>query len=709
MRSLRACRAKVGLGIALSVSLCLGAVATAHAATNEGIHKIQHVIMIMQENRSFDSYFGTYPGAHGIPGGVCVPDPKYGGCVQPFHNSIDRNSGGPHTNRAAVADIGTGQYIEQAENARAAPCKTEATCHEVMGYHDAREIPNYWKYAEQFVLQDNLYTSSRSWSLIEHNYLVSGWSAVCSDSTFDPMECKGNTEASYKPRNWTDITYLLAKAGMSWRYYIYEGAEPDCESDEVATCEPRSKPGPQTLSIWNPLAGFSDVKEDGQLGNIQSLTNFYSAVHEQSCGLPNVAWIIPNDSVSEHPPARISRGQAYVTTLVNSIMRSPCWGSTAIFISWDDWGGFYDHVAPPNIDEDGYGLRVPGLVISPYAKSGYIDHQQLSHDAYLKFIEDDFLNSARLNPATDGRPDSRPNVREEAAGLGDLANDFDFTQSPLPALLLSPHPEPGPASEPPGSNTPSVELVTPSAGPESGGTAVTITGTNLSAATSVEFGSTDTTSFTVGSDTSITAVSPPGAGSVDVVVATPGGTSPKRPVDRFSYAAPPTVTEVAPSDGPVSGGTAVTISGTNLTEATGVTFGSTAAAGFTVASTTSINAVSPAESAGAVQVSVATPGGASAGSSDNRFRFGPTITGLTPKAGSRAGGSSVSVRGTGFGLGTRATSFRFGSSRAASVECSSTTTCTVITPAHEAGTVDVKAIVKQVEARKTPADQFTFN
>jgi Phosphoesterase family len=159
---------------------------------------------------------------------------------------------------------------------------------------------------------------------------------------------------------------------------------------------------------------------------------------------------MPNSKVSEHPPALVSNGQAYVTTLVNSIMRSPCWGSTAIFLSWDDWGGFYDHVVPPVIDGNGYGFRVPGLVISPYAKAGYVDHQQLSHDAYLKFIEDDFMGGQRLNPATDGRPDSRPDVREEAPGLGNLVEDFDFNQSPRPPLLLPTHPAPGPASCPPG-------------------------------------------------------------------------------------------------------------------------------------------------------------------------------------------------------------------------------------------------------------------
>ncbi len=118
-------------------------------------------------------------------------------------------------------------------------------------------------------------------------------------------------------------------------------------------------------------------------------------------------------------------------------MQGPEWNSTAIFLAWDDWGGFYDHVVPPKIDENGYGLRVPGLVISPYAKTGYIDHQTLSFDAYLKFIEDDFLNSQRIDPQTDGRPDPRPTRSgERPAKLGDLVSDFDFTQTPRQPLVL---------------------------------------------------------------------------------------------------------------------------------------------------------------------------------------------------------------------------------------------------------------------------------
>ena len=459
----------------VAVVLGLVAVPGAVAAEPEGIHKIQHVVMIMQENRSFDSYFGTYPGANGIPGGVCEPDPTHGGCVAPFHDASDVNYGGPHAQSAAIADINGGRmdgFVGQAEagfeclstDPNCSTCntpeaRTRGTCIDVMGYHDAREIPNYWTYAQNFVLQDDMFASSLSWSLPEHLFLVSAWSAACPDGDPNPMDCANQLEIPWSQRPevnpnatyaWTDITYLLHNAGVSWAYYVYKGTEPDCESDEAMTCAPVQQ-GPTTQGIWNPLPNFTDVKQDGQLGNIQSLTNFYTAVHaSSSCGLPSVSWIDPNGTVSEHPTGSISRGQAYVTTLVNSIMRSPCWDSTAIFLSWDDWGGFYDNVVPPNVDQNGYGLRVPGLVISPYAKAGYIDHQQLSHDAYLKFIEDDFLGGHRLNPATDGRPDPRPHVREEAPGLGSLESDFNFNQSPRPPLILSTHPAPGPASNPPG-------------------------------------------------------------------------------------------------------------------------------------------------------------------------------------------------------------------------------------------------------------------
>jgi phospholipase C len=129
-----------------------------------------------------------------------------------------------------------------------------------------------------------------------------------------------------------------------------------------------------------------------------------------------------------------------VTSLVNAVMASPDWNSTAVFLSWDDWGGFYDHVVPPSVDVNGYGLRVPGIVISPYAKTGYIDHQVLSFDAYDKFIEDAFLNGQRIDPNSDGRSDPRPDVRESLKILGNLAADFNFNQTPRAPTPLPVHP-----------------------------------------------------------------------------------------------------------------------------------------------------------------------------------------------------------------------------------------------------------------------------
>jgi phospholipase C len=441
-----------------------------------GIHKIKHVVVIMQENRSFDSYFGTYPGADGIPPATCVADPMNGGCVAPYHDFADQNYGGPHGDQAAIADVDGGAmdgFVARAEQASScstsndptcSPCNQQASilpaqskCVDVMGYHDAREIPNYWTYAKDFVLQDHMFEPNASWSLPQHLFMVSEWSAYCTDP-LDPFSCKGalqnpNPDGGYSgPNNghplyaWTDMTYLLHKSGVSWGYYVFKGTEPDCENDAAMTCAPVAQ-GPQTPGIWNPLPSFTDVSQDGQLGNIQSLSNFFTAAGNGT--LPAVSWIDPNGTVSEHPPSLVSAGQTYVTGLINAIMKGPDWNSTAIFLSWDDWGGFYDHVQPPVVDRNGLGLRVPGIVISPYARQGYIDQQTLSHDLYNKFIEDDFLGGQRLNPLTDGRPDPRPDVREASPLLGNLLNDFNFTRAPRAPVILPVHPLPGPASTPP--------------------------------------------------------------------------------------------------------------------------------------------------------------------------------------------------------------------------------------------------------------------
>src|SRR5690349_5197744 len=203
---------------------------------SSGIGKIQHIIVIMQENRSFDSYFGTYPGADGIPmengvPTVCVPDPQMGRCVPPFHDSNDKNGGGPHGAPSAAADVDGGKmdgFIGQVEKGKHSctdpndPACANSATPDVMGYHDDREIPNYWSYAREYVLQDHLFESVASWSQPAHLFLVSGWSAKCTDGN-DPMSCQDAIQNPGKPPAngsvtpipsgpdyaWTDLTYLL--------------------------------------------------------------------------------------------------------------------------------------------------------------------------------------------------------------------------------------------------------------------------------------------------------------------------------------------------------------------------------------------------------------------------------------------------------------------------------------------------------------------
>jgi phospholipase C len=236
---------------------------------------------------------------------------------------------------------------------------------------------------------------------------------------------------------WTDITWLLDQHGVSWGYYVAPGT---CSFEDCHAYERQIGPSGNTPAAKNPLPGFSTIYETEQQDSIQTHDDFLDVVEDGT--LPSVSWIIPGNAVSEHPQSSrgIRAGQAYVTRLVNAVMESDAWDSSAIFITWDDWGGFYDHVPPPQVDQLGYGIRVPGLLISPYAKHGYIDHQTLSFDAYLKLIEDRFLDGERLDPRTLGRPDSRPIVREELEILGDLREAFDFSQEPRPPLILDPTP-----------------------------------------------------------------------------------------------------------------------------------------------------------------------------------------------------------------------------------------------------------------------------
>ncbi|MBV8464229.1 MAG: hypothetical protein JO368_13105, partial [Acidimicrobiales bacterium] len=371
-----------------------------------------------------------------------MPDPEAHICVAPYHDTSDVNVGGPHGGTDFLNDLDNGKmdgFISNFEGQAVPQCANASGCAsssghgdtDTMGYHTNAEIPNYWDYAAHYTLLDHMFESNQGYSLPSHLGLVSLWSARCSSS--NPLSCKSSLLPNQPPGAeypWTDLTYLLHSYNVNWRYFVGTGGNPDCDNDAV-TCEATSL-SPAQPGLWNPLPDFTDVSADGQLGNIVSTSQFYPAALNGT--LPAVSWVVPSTPVSEHPDSKISEGQAYVTGLINSVMEGPDWGSTAIFLLWDDWGGFYDNVVPPSVDGIGYGFRVPAIVISPYATAGAIDHSVFSFDALAKFIEDDFLGGQRLDPANDGRPDSRPDVRENQPILSDLTNAFNFSQAPLPPL-----------------------------------------------------------------------------------------------------------------------------------------------------------------------------------------------------------------------------------------------------------------------------------
>ncbi len=434
-----------------------------------GIENIDHFVFIVQENRSFDHYFGTFPGADGIPtdadGGfdVCAPDPDVGGaCRVPYHDTGFYDLGGPHNQAASEMDVNGGRmdgFVNSFRTLGGAGCirkPVQKKCRfselgpggtpDVMGYHTDQEIPNYWAYAEQYQLQDRMFAPSDSWTLPAHLYLVSAWSALCSDRTdvntceseLDrPARWSNDKEDAVPPYAWADITWLLDQGDIDWRYFVGRDSclVPPCPSARTRT---------QTNPLFNPLPGFQTVHATDQLDKVAPHDEYFEAAAAGE--LPSVSWVVPAAAETEHPGAKlgnIATGQAWVTRVVNAVMEGPPeqWARTAIFVTWDDWGGFYDHVKPIVIDPYGYGIRVPGIVISPWVdRDTPIDHQTLSFDAYLKLVEDRFLNGQRLDGENQGWPDPRPTVREDAKRLGDLARSFDFAQEPIAPLVLAPFP-----------------------------------------------------------------------------------------------------------------------------------------------------------------------------------------------------------------------------------------------------------------------------
>ena len=265
-----------------------------------------------------------------------------------------------------------------------------------LSYYDWHEIPNYWDYARKYTLCDSFFSSVAGPSEPNHLYTVAARSGGLVNN---PAPNIAGQDGVY---TFPTMAELLEQSHVSWKYY-----------DE--------KPNPHKHTLWNPMPGFKQFqKSPALMSHLVGLDQFYADVKAGT--LPEVCWIVPTARDSEHPPADSARGMRHVTDLVNAIMGSSAWKDTAIIVTWDDYGGFYDHVAPPPVDQYGYGPRVPTLVISPYAKAGAVCHTRLDFTSPLKLIEERY----GLAP-----------LATRDAGANDMLDCFDFRQKPLlPDVIL---------------------------------------------------------------------------------------------------------------------------------------------------------------------------------------------------------------------------------------------------------------------------------
>jgi phospholipase C len=385
--------------IALAAALLTAAPAAAAPATTT---PIEHVVLLMQANHSFDNYFGTYPGADGIPKDTCLPvstrRPSSGDCVRPFHlgdravPDLDhplsvferqRNGGRMDGFVSAFRQVGAGLHPS------------------VMGYYDQRDIPFAWNVARNYVLFDRFFTSASAGTLANHMFWVAG--------------APGTTVGEGVPRggfHQPTIFDRLEAKGISWKFYV-ESYDPGVNYRNAGAGPHRNQP----LTV--PLLDFDRFIDDPKLhSHIVDMDEYFTDLRAGT--LPAVSYIVTSGS-SERPPGSIAAGQQTVRSLVGALQASRQWSRAAFLWTYDDWGGWYDHVPPPRVDRSGYGFRVPALLVSPYARKGHVDHTHLDFTSMLKFIEQNW--GVEPLASRDKRAHS-------------IASAFDFRAPPRAAELL---------------------------------------------------------------------------------------------------------------------------------------------------------------------------------------------------------------------------------------------------------------------------------
>ncbi len=370
-----------------------------------GLSSLQHFVFIVKENRSFDNYFGTFPGANGATTGMIST-----GQVIPLGHTPDQLPRDfCHSWGCTLADVDNGRMdkfdVSATDPAKLCNLNGDYLCYSQLTSVD---IPNYFAYASAFTLADNTFSSIHATSTPNHFYTVAAQSGGAFAQSSGVLLCDGNIGATItvidslghvtKPFPCFDFATLvdsLEAAGISWKFYS------------------------PSKTNFNPLDGINHIRNTALWNKVVPDTQFVTDA--QTGQLPAVSWMVSAGPYSEHPAWSSCQGENWSVEQLNAAMQGPDWNSTAVFLTWDDFDGLYDHVPPPQVDQFGLGPRVPLIIISPYAKPKHISHTQYEFSSFLTLVEE------RYNLAS---------LTDRDASANDMLDAFDFNQQPLPPLIL---------------------------------------------------------------------------------------------------------------------------------------------------------------------------------------------------------------------------------------------------------------------------------
>jgi phospholipase C len=380
--------------------------------------KIHHVVIIFQENRTVDDLFNGLPGADTVRTGLNSKGQTVN--LQPIGLSAPYDLGHKHSDFTLEYDGGKLDGFDQDKSA----CQGATVCISrglrAYGYVPQDEVKPYFIMAESYTFGDRMFQTNQGPSFPAHQYIVSGTSTIANgsplraaDNPLNPQGINGNGGCDSSPGTLvplidpagklSQLTFpcfrrlslmeLINRKSLTWRYY-------------------QNSTG---AGLWNAPDAVIGIRTSRSYGNVKTPSS--QILTDIAKGrLADVVWVTPSARESDHARDTDGSGPSWVASIVNAIGESHYWADTAIFVTWDDWGGWYDHVAPPIYNSYELGFRVPLIVISPYAKTKYISHVQHEFGSILKFTEETFgLPSMHT---TDERAD-------------DLSDCFDFSQPPV--------------------------------------------------------------------------------------------------------------------------------------------------------------------------------------------------------------------------------------------------------------------------------------